>query len=155
MKMKPADEKKDHKVTIRAAHRDEEGHKRVEKVELNTRSVDTLKYVERKLVDKGVQRMERHPADGLPFGKPPPKGGHGGKYTWEGPAEGELNPAPPAIDEGDPNYVVAAAEEEEIDGVVVGEVEVAKAAEAREGVARIEIDPLIEGLINSDRNRNS
>ncbi|KAL7170360.1 hypothetical protein ACSBR2_035265 [Camellia fascicularis] len=147
--MKAMDEKKETEkgkpVTIKAAIRDEEGHKKVEKVDLEAHKVDTLKYVEKKLVDKGVQRMERHPADGLPFARPPPKAGHGGKYTWEGPAdeaENALDPAPPAIDEKDPNYVDEEVEEEvvkEVDGVVVGVVEVPKAA--KEGVAKIEIDP--------------
>lgn len=141
------DDKKD-KVVIRAVSRDEEGKKRVEKMELNTRNIDTIKYVEKKLMDKGVQRMDRHPVDGLGgIGKPPPKSGHGGKYTWEGPddlAENELDAAPPAIDEKDPNYVDEELEEkivkgEEGDGLVIGEVEVAK--EAKEGVARVEIDP--------------
>lgn len=143
--MKAMDEKKETEkakpVTIKAAIRDEEGHKKVEKVDLEAHKVDTLKYVEKKLVDKGVQRMERHPADGLPFARPPPKAGHGGKYTWEGPAdeaENELDPAPPAIDEKDPNYV----DEEvvkEVDGVVVGVVEVPKAA--KEGVQRLKLTP--------------
>lgn len=141
------DDKKD-KVVIRAVSRDEEGKKRVEKMELNTHNIDTIKYVEKKLMDKGVQRMDRHPVDGLGgIGKPPPKSGHGGKYTWEGPddlAENELDAAPPAIDEKDPNYVDEELEEkivkgEEGDGLVIGEVEVAK--EAKEGVARVEIDP--------------
>ncbi|OAY42836.1 uncharacterized protein LOC110620280 [Manihot esculenta] len=145
--MKAIDDKKD-KVVIRAVSRDEEGKKRVEKMELNTRNIDTIKYVEKKLMDKGVQRMDRHPVDGLGgIGKPPPKSGHGGKYTWEGPddlAENELDAAPPAIDEKDPNYVDEELEEkivkgEEGDGLVIGEVEVAK--EAKEGVARVEIDP--------------
>lgn len=145
--MKAMDDKKD-KVVIRAVSRDEEGKKRVEKMELNTRNIDTIKYVEKKLMDKGVQRMDRHPVDGLGgIGKPPPKSGHGGKYTWEGPddlAENELDAAPPAIDEKDPNYVDEELEEkivkgEEGDGLVIGEVEVAK--EAKEGVARVEIDP--------------
>ncbi|XAR69697.1 hypothetical protein NMG60_11001394 [Bertholletia excelsa] len=130
--MKPIDGKKD-TVTIRAVSRDEEGQKKVEKLDLHTRSVDTVKYVEKKLADKGVQRMERHPADGLPYSRPPPKAGHGGKYTWEGPApeaENELDPLPPAIDERDPNFVDEVAEEAaEEAGVVVGEVEVPKAAE--------------------------
>lgn len=145
--MKAIDDKKD-KVVIRAVSRDEEGKKRVEKMELNTHNIDTIKYVEKKLMDKGVQRMDRHPVDGLGgIGKPPPKSGHGGKYTWEGPddlAENELDAAPPAIDEKDPNYVDEELEEkivkgEEGDGLVIGEVEVAK--EAKEGVARVEIDP--------------
>ncbi|KAJ9181455.1 hypothetical protein P3X46_009583 [Hevea brasiliensis] len=134
--MKPIDDKKD-KVVIRAVSSNEEGKKRVEKMELNTHNIDTIKY-----------RMERHPVDGLGgIRKPSPKSGHGGKYTWEGPddiVENELETAPPAIDEKDPNYVDEEEEEkivkgEEGGGLVVGEVEVAK--EAKEGVARIEIDP--------------
>ncbi|OIT22050.1 PREDICTED: uncharacterized protein LOC109218102 [Nicotiana attenuata] len=116
------------------------------KEKVDTKNVDKIKYIERKLTEKGVQRLERHPADGLPL-KHDPKKGHGGKFTWEGPdkeAVNELEPAPPALDEKDPNYVDEEAEEklmkeEEIGGVVVGEVEVAKVAE--EGVARVEIDP--------------
>ncbi|KAL2250724.1 uncharacterized protein LOC105174128 [Sesamum indicum] len=139
MKAVVLDEKKD-KVTIRAECRADEGRKHVEKVELKTHDVETVKYVERKLVDKGVGRLERHPADGLPL-KHDPKKGHGGKYTWEGPEkefEAELE-AEPAIDEKDPNYVEEEVGEEGTDELVVGEVEVAKAAE--EGVARIEVDP--------------
>lgn len=135
------DEKKD-KVTIRAECRADEGRKHVEKVELKTHDVETVKYVERKLVDKGVRRLDRHPADGLPL-KHDPKKGHGGKYTWEGPEkefEAELE-AEPAIDEKDPNFVEGEVAEEESE-LVVGEVEVAKAAE--EGVARIEVDPQLK-----------
>jgi hypothetical protein len=101
-------------------------------------------------MDKGVQRMDRHPVDGLGgIGKPPPKSGHGGKYTWEGPddpEESELSAVPPAIDEKDPNYVdeekeerVLRGEDNDVVGLVVGVVEVPKVAEA--GVARVEVDP--------------
>lgn len=149
--MKPIDDKKE-KVTIRAVSGDEEGRKRVEKIELNTHHKDTLKRIEKKLMDKGVQRMDRHPVDGLGgIGKPPPKSGHGGKYTWEGPddlVESELEEVPLAIDEKDPNYVdeeeeekVLKGEDSDVAGLVVGEVEVPKVAEARDGVARIEVDP--------------
>ncbi|GER45399.1 hypothetical protein STAS_22352 [Striga asiatica] len=147
-KMKAVVDKKNEKATIRAECRADEGRKHLEKVELKTRDADTVKYVEKKLADKGVGRLDRHPADGLPL-KHDPKKGHGGKYTWEGPAEeyeAELG-AEPALDKGDPNYV----EEEEEEGkeeaaaaaeLVVGEVEVAKAA--GEGVARIEVDPQLK-----------
>lgn len=148
--MKPIDDKKE-TVTIRAVSHDEEGRKRVEKTELNTHNIDTIKYVEKKLIDKGVQRMDRHPANGIGIGRPPPKSGHGGKYTWEGPddlADSELYAAPPAIDEKDPNYVDEEAEEKilrgeksDVAGFVVGDVDVAKVAEERQGVARVEIDP--------------
>ncbi|XP_010248412.1 PREDICTED: uncharacterized protein LOC104591302 [Nelumbo nucifera] len=128
---------------------DEGGRKRAERKEVKKpHNPDRVKYIEKQLWDKGVQRMERHPVDGLGgLGQPPPKSGHGGKYTWEDPcdaAENELSPTLPAIDEGDPNYV----EEEEEKGVVkdeepqvVGEVEVAKLAQDREGVAKLEINP--------------
>ncbi|XP_039163091.1 uncharacterized protein LOC120290762 [Eucalyptus grandis] len=100
--------------------RDKEGKKKVEKIEVEAHKVDTLKYVERKLMDKGVQRIERHLADGLGgIGCPPPKSDRGGKYTWEGPedpAESELAPTPPAIDEKDPNYMDEEAEEKVIRG---------------------------------------
>lgn len=145
------DDKKEGAVTIRAVSGDEEGRKRVEKTEVNTHKIDTLKYVEKKLMDKGVLRMDRHPADGIGIGKPPPKSGHGGKYTWEGPddiAESELSEVPPAIDEKDPNYVdeeeeekILQGEKSEVAGLVVGVVEVPKVVEEKEGVARIEVDP--------------
>ncbi|XP_030924415.1 uncharacterized protein LOC126692040 [Quercus robur] len=145
------DDKKEEAVTIRAVSGDEEGRKRVEKTEVNTHKIDTLKYVEKKLMDKGVLRMDRHPADGIGIGKPPPKSGHGGKYTWEGPddiAESELSEVPPAIDEKDPNYVdeeeeekILKGEKSEVAGLVVGVVEVPKVVEEKEGVARIEVDP--------------
>ncbi|XP_050230350.1 uncharacterized protein LOC126678397 [Mercurialis annua] len=114
--MKAIDDKKD-KVVIRAVSHDEEGKKRVEKTELDTHNIDTIKYVEKKLMDKGVHRMDRHPVKGKGvggIGKPPPKSGHGGKYTWEGPADVvdyELEAAPPALDEKDPNYVDEPEEE--------------------------------------------
>ncbi|KAA8516661.1 hypothetical protein F0562_016833 [Nyssa sinensis] len=146
----PMEEKKE-KVTIRAVSRDDEGRKHVEKAEVIAHKIETTKYIEKKLFDKGIQRLERHPADGLPLARPPPKSGHGGKYTWEGPhdeAENELEGAPPAIDEKDPNYVeeeveerLSKGEDSEVAGLVVGVVEVPKAAEAKKGVARIEIDP--------------
>lgn len=130
---------------IRAVSHDEEGRKRVERVEVYSRNIDTIKHVEKKLEDKGVQRLERHPADGIGVRRPPPKSGHGGKYTWEGPdglTENELTPLPAAIDEKDPNYVDEELEEEsDVGGFVIGEVEVAKAAEDLEGVARVDVDP--------------
>ncbi|KAK4730819.1 hypothetical protein R3W88_023807 [Solanum pinnatisectum] len=141
--MKPAvQEINNGKVTIKTECRaNEEGRKHVEKLELDTKNVDTVKYVEKKLTEKGVQRLERHPSDGLPL-RHDPKKGHGGKYTWEGPdKDKELDlVVPPALDEKDPNYVnEETEEEEEEEGVIVGEIEVAKLAE--EGVARIEVDP--------------
>ncbi|PNT06139.1 hypothetical protein POPTR_013G014300v4 [Populus trichocarpa] len=151
-KMKAIDDKKD-TVVIKTVSRDAEGKKKVEKAELKTHNIDTIKYVEKKLMDKGVMRMERHPVDGKGgIGRPPPKSGHGGKFTWEGPydeAEIELEAAaPPAIDEKDPNYVdevveekIVKGEEKDVAGVVVGEIEVAKAVEGRHGVARVEVDP--------------
>lgn len=125
--MKPVSvDGKAEKVTIKAECRAEEGRKHLENVEVNTKDVDTVKYVEKKLVDKGVARMERHPADGLPL-KHDPKKGHGGKYTWEGPDKGLDEAAPYAIDRGDPNYVeedTAAVDDddEEVKGLVQGEV---------------------------------
>ncbi|KAE9590878.1 hypothetical protein Lal_00023043 [Lupinus albus] len=139
--MKPIDESKE-TVTIRAVSHDEEGKKRVEKREINTHNIDTIKYVEKKLMDKGVHRMDRHPVDGIGIGRPPPKSGHGGKFTWEGPdhvVDSELMAAAAAIDEKDPNYVDE-EEEEEVKDFVVGEVEVVKVAED-EGVARVDVDP--------------
>lgn len=126
------------KVEIRAECRAEDGRKHVEKVKLKTHDVDTLKFVERKLINKGVQRLDRHPADGLPL-KHDPKKGHGGKYSWEGPDkefENELL-AEAAIDDKDPNYVDE-DEEKTDEELVIGAVETPKAA--AEGVARIEVD---------------
>ncbi|XP_058108702.1 uncharacterized protein LOC131251775 [Magnolia sinica] len=137
--------------TIRVVSRDEEGRKRVEKAELNAHNPDTLRYMEKKLHDKGVQRMERHPVDGFGIAHRPPKLGHGGKFTWEGPAnpaENVLSAALLAIDEKDPNYVDGDDDigrgDSDVEGAVVGEVEVAKAAEAKEGVSRIEILPPLQ-----------
>jgi hypothetical protein len=98
-------------------------------------------------VDKGLHRLESHPVDGLGgIGMPPPKSGRGGKFTWEGPdgeIENELDPAPPALDPKDLNYVPEETVEEEKE-LVVGEVEVAKAPEAKEGVARIDDVPPVQ-----------
>lgn len=135
-------------VVLRGEHRDEEGRKCVDKFELKTRNPETIKQVEKKLMEKGVQRMERHPSDGISLKRPPPKSGHGGKYTWEGPdrmEDYEMQPDPPAMDEGDPNYDEEQTAKKKIgdDDVAVelvkGEVEVAKEAPA--GVARVEVDP--------------
>uniref|UniRef100_A0A1J3IHH2 Uncharacterized protein n=1 Tax=Noccaea caerulescens TaxID=107243 RepID=A0A1J3IHH2_NOCCA len=133
-------------VVLQAKHRDEEGRKSVDKFELKTRNPETIKQVERKLMEKGVQRMERHSSDGIPLKRPPSKSGHGGKYTWEGPdqmEDYEMQPDPPAMDEGDPNYDEEQTNKKIGDDVAVdlvkGEVEVAKEAPA--GVARIEVDP--------------
>ncbi|KAF5178026.1 plant/protein [Thalictrum thalictroides] len=104
---------------------------------------DALKHIQKKMVTKGLQRMERHPSDGLSLTHLP-KSGHGGKYTWEGPvdaAENELE-AVPAIDEKDPNYVDEDVKEDA--EFVVGEVEVAKVVEDKEGVARVEVHPSLQ-----------
>ncbi|KAL6595492.1 hypothetical protein ACP70R_047832 [Stipagrostis hirtigluma subsp. patula] len=133
---------------MRVTHRDEEGKKVTEKVPVPaTRRPDTVKHFERKLEEQGLHRLERHPANaprGVGIGAPPPKSGRGGKYTWEGPgdpAESELDPAPPAVDPRDPNYEAEEGEDEVAKEVVVGEVEVAKVAEARDGVARVDVAP--------------
>ncbi|XP_039042639.1 uncharacterized protein LOC120181616 [Hibiscus syriacus] len=124
--------------------------KKAGRAEMTSRNLDTRKYLERKLEDKGIQRRERHPADGIGIGRPPPKSGHGGKYTWEGPngaAKNELTAVPPAIDDKNPNYVDEEEEEKVVSDageLVVGEVDVAKAAEDRKGVARVEVDPHLE-----------
>ncbi|VVA97065.1 unnamed protein product [Arabis nemorensis] len=135
-------------VVLRAEHRNEEGRKSVDKFELKTRNPDTIKQVEKKLMEKGVQRMERHPSDGNSLKRPPPKSGHGGKFTWEGPdrmEDYEMQPDPPAMDEGDPNYDEEQTAKKEVGGddvaveLVKGEVDVAKEAPA--GVARVDVDP--------------
>lgn len=139
-------DKRKETVTLRAVSRDEEGRKRVEKVETDTHNIETLKHIEKKLTDIGVVRKDRRPADGIPLNRQP-KSGHGGKYTWEGPADMTTeDPAPAYIDEEDPNFVDEEAEEKilrgEVSGVagfVVGEVEVPKLR--GEGVARVDVDP--------------
>ena len=92
----------------RVVYGDEEGRHRVEKVAVpETRHPDTLRYVDRKMCEKGMNRMERRPVDGLTIKCGPHKSGHGGKFTWEGPddvVQTQLDPAPAAIDEGDPNF---------------------------------------------------
>lgn len=128
-------ERKEGTVTFRAVSRDVEGRKRASKAEVGTRNIDTLRHIEKKLTDKGIHRMDRHPTDGIGIGRPPPKSGHGGRFTWEGPdnlADNELYPAPPALDEGDPNYVddeegrILSGER----GDMAGEVEVPKVEDA-------------------------
>ena len=134
---------------MRVTHRDEEGKKVTEKLPVpEARRPDTAKYIERKLEEQGFHRFERHPANaprGVGISTPPPKSGRGGKYTWEGPGglvEDELDPAPPAIDPNDPNYEDDdGAVDEVAKDVVVGEVEVAKVAEDRDGVARVDVAP--------------
>ena len=134
---------------MRVTHRDEEGKKVTEKLPVpETRRPDTAKYIERKLEEQGFHRFERHPANaprGVGIGAPPPKSGRGGKYTWDGPGGlvgDELDPAPPAIDPNDPNYEDDdGAQDEVAKEVVVGEVEVAKVAEERDGVARVDVAP--------------
>ncbi|XP_073003052.1 uncharacterized protein [Typha latifolia] len=138
-------------MDVRAVSADEERKKEVVRVGLpKTRNPDSVRHFQKKLVDKGIQRLERHPVDGYGGVRmPPPKSGHGGKFTWEGPedlVESDLEPVPPAIDPDDPNYVEEEEEDrlhEEGDDEVkpIGEVEVAKVAEAKEGVSRIDILP--------------
>ncbi|GFP88134.1 hypothetical protein PHJA_000957100, partial [Phtheirospermum japonicum] len=118
--MQPIDEKKE-TVAFRGLSRNEEERTRVEKFEVpNTHNIDTLKHIEKKLVDKGVHRKDRHPADGLRRGRQP-KSGHGGKFTWEGSAgdvANEMEAGAPALDENDPNYVDEEAEERTLRGQV-------------------------------------
>ncbi|XP_057779329.1 uncharacterized protein LOC130997915 [Salvia miltiorrhiza] len=132
--MKAVVDKKHDKVVIAAECGADEGRRHVEKVELRTHDAETVKHVERKMADKGVGRLDRHPADGLPL-KHQPKKGHGGKYTWEGPHKEFEAEAEAAVDDKDPNYI-------EDDGMVVGEVETPKVAP--EGVARLEVDPSLQ-----------
>ncbi|KAK4432522.1 hypothetical protein Salat_1014400 [Sesamum alatum] len=150
----PIDDKME-TVSFRAKSHDEAGMNRVEKVEVvGTHNIDTLKHVQKKLVDKGIQRQDRHPMDGLPRGRQP-KSGHGGKYTWEGPADeaaNELEEAPAVLDENDPNFVdeeaegrILRGEVSGVEGLVVGEVDVAKMAE--EGVGRVDVDPKLQANV--------
>uniref|UniRef100_A0A803MZP6 Uncharacterized protein n=1 Tax=Chenopodium quinoa TaxID=63459 RepID=A0A803MZP6_CHEQI len=68
----------DDPVTLRTKHRDEEGKVVSEKIELHAQDKDTLKHIEKKLVDTGLHRLERHSADTrASVKKPPPKKGHG------------------------------------------------------------------------------
>jgi hypothetical protein len=65
--------------------------------------------------------------------------------------EDQLDPAPPAIDPNDPNYEEGGAADEDDEAareVVVGEVEVAKVAESRDGVARVDVAP---GLLQDQK----
>ena len=134
---------------MRVTHRDEEGRKVAENLPVpEMRRPDTARHLERKLEEQGLHRLERHPANaprGVGIGAPPPKSGRGGKYTWDGPGGlvgDELDPAPPAIDPNDPNYEDDdGAQDEVAEEVVVGEVEVAKVAEERDGVARVDVAP--------------
>lgn len=131
-------------ATFRAKSGDETGAQRVEQVEVPN------KHAEKKLVDKGLHRMDRRPVDGQPIYRQR-KAGHGGKYTWEGPVATEDEDeedveAAAVMDENDPNYVdeeaegrILRGEVSGVEGMVVGEVEVAKMAE--EGVSRVEVDP--------------
>ena len=59
-------------MIIRAVSRDKEGRKKVDNTEPNMQNIDTIKYVKKKLVDKGVQRLEHHPPDGIGPRRPPP-----------------------------------------------------------------------------------
>ncbi|XP_070008722.1 uncharacterized protein LOC142164960 [Nicotiana tabacum] len=150
--MNPIDDKKE-TVTFRAVSHDEEGKTKVTKHQVNTHNIETLKHVEKKLIDKGIHRKDRRPIDEIPLTKQP-KSGHGGKFTWEGPEdmiENEMDGAPMAIDENDPNYV---DEEEErrilrgevsgVEGLVIGEIDVAKVAN-NEGVGRVDVvDPFLQ-----------
>jgi hypothetical protein len=62
----------------------------------------------KKKIQTGDLRLERHTGAGAVSGRvraPPKKGGHGGKYTWEGLySSREQEEAPAAIDENDPNF---------------------------------------------------
>ncbi|KAL8036309.1 hypothetical protein ABFX02_12G150200 [Erythranthe guttata] len=131
--MQPIDDKKE-TVTFRCVSRDEAGQTHVEKVEVvDTQKIDTLKHIQKKLIDKGVHRKDRHPVDGLPLSLNPPKSGRGGKYTWEGPAEATANELEERILRGEVSGV---------EGMVVGEVDAPKLAV--EGVARVDVDPRLQ-----------
>lgn len=118
--------------------------------------LDTPRYVVQKMHDNSIQRLDRHPADGIGLAHGPPKGGHGGKFNWEGPSDivdSELSVVAPAMDEKDPNYVKEESKNLEVgmggdeqgenawEELLVGEVEVAKTPMAKDGVARVEVYP--------------
>ncbi|XP_075095854.1 uncharacterized protein LOC142173864 [Nicotiana tabacum] len=148
--MYPIDDDKKETATFRAVSHDEEGKTKVTKHEV---SIETLKHREKKHRDKGIHRKDRRPIDGIPLTKQS-KSGHGGKFTWEGKLaidENEMDAAPVAIDENDPNSV---DEEEErrilrgevsgVGGLVIGEIDVAKVAN-NEGVGRVDVvDPVLQ-----------
>ncbi|XP_049360158.1 uncharacterized protein LOC125824846 [Solanum verrucosum] len=138
--MNPIDDKKE-TVTFRAISHDEEGKPKITKLETNTHNIETLKHIEKRLVEKGVHRKNHRPIDGIPLNKQS-KSGHGGKFTWEGPrdaVEYELeDDVPVAIDENDPNNVDDEDEEVSgVEGLVVGQIDVAKVGD--EGVARVDV----------------
>ncbi|RAL51681.1 hypothetical protein DM860_010399 [Cuscuta australis] len=141
--MKPVDDSSGKTVTFRAVSRDEEGSKRVTKYEVEPQNADTLKHIQKKLMDKGVHR---HPVNGIPLNKKAAKSGHGGKFTWEGPAEVQLEDyAEGAIDENDPNYVDEEAEMSGVEELVVeGGVDVPKVA--AQGVARVDVHPQLRRI---------
>ncbi|XP_060206165.1 uncharacterized protein LOC132633652 [Lycium barbarum] len=138
--MSQIDDKKE-TVTFRGVSHDEEGKTKVTKLETDTHNIETLKHIEKKLIDKGIHRKDRRPIDGIPLNKQS-KSGHGGKFTWEGPRDVVDNildddVVPAALDENDPNYVDEEEEVSGVEGLVVGEVAVAKVAD--EGVARVDV----------------
>ncbi|XP_020581516.1 uncharacterized protein LOC110025400 [Phalaenopsis equestris] len=122
-------------MALKPVKLDEETKKLLEEeLPKKARHPHTIRHIEKKLVDKGVHRMERRSGDGIGIGRGLPKAGHGGRFTWEGPdGEAELVD----LEEREPYYMEE--EEEEEKEMVVGEVEVAKVAEGRQGVSRIEI----------------
>ncbi|KAI3951842.1 hypothetical protein MKX01_021580 [Papaver californicum] len=137
-------------VVIIGRSKDEAGMKKVEKTKVTTHNPDTLRYIEQKMRDKGVQRMDRHPIDGIGLHKNP-KSGHGGRCPCDL-VDDELSmgrDVPTNIDEGDPNYVDEEIEEKimrgdsdvvnaYMKGFVVSEVDVAKTAnDAHGGISRV------------------
>nr|ADE77124.1 unknown [Picea sitchensis] len=105
-----------------------------ELVDINPRP-HQAEYLQQKTVQKGYERLERHPVSG--YRGLPRKSGHGGKYTWEGP-RGEEDDFPAAIDEHDPNFIDDAQEQRDRE-VADGVVEAAKVPAAPQGVARIDV----------------
>ena len=95
-------------------------------------------YIHTRLVKMGIERRDRRPASGV-YGNPK-KEGHGGKFTWVGPANEQFDEenACAAIDEGDPNFVDAKDEARDAEEVV-GFVNVAKVA-GPQGVSRVDVN---------------
>lgn len=120
--------------------------KRGEKLANNELNLDSMKYIKKKQVGKGVQRFKCHPSDGWAWlifpNRDMVESTHGKaqpvllKMSWK------LHPY---------NWRGRSKlcwrqgwEESKGKELVVAKVEVAKVAEDREGVARIEVHPLLQ-----------
>ncbi|GKU95971.1 hypothetical protein SLEP1_g9259 [Rubroshorea leprosula] len=106
------------------------GGKSVEKTEVYSHNIDTIRYVEKKMEKEGVQRLDRHPTNRIGPGRSLPKAAPPVPVPVPVPAnmvDNELDPVPTSVDEGDPNYVDEEVEDGNVDGIVVAKA-VAKMA---------------------------